>query len=92
MEDCPPLPLPSSASQESLKYPTDAPSNLPLPPLLPGEEILLQQHRVACLDSFPEPAVGSVYITKFRLIFNGNSISVSTSISKYMYMYMCLAH
>ena len=75
-----PLPLaPSllSPSQGSPKYPTNAPSNLPLPPLLPGEEVLLQQHRVACVDCFPEPAVGSIYITNFRIIFNGNSISVS---------------
>jgi hypothetical protein len=62
-------------AQESLKFPTDAPPNLPLPPLLPGEEVLLQQHRVVCLDTFAEPAVGSIYITNFRIIFNGNSIS-----------------
>ena len=73
-----PLPpsCPSPPPQGPPKYPTNAPPNLPIPPLLPGEEVLLQQHRVACVDCFPEPAVGSVYITNFRVIFNGNSISV----------------
>ena len=88
----PPLPPPSHSSplpllsllppsKEPLKYPTDAPANLPLPPVLPGETILLKQHRVACLETFSEPAVGSLYITNFRLIFNGNSMQVSWSFS-----------
>ena len=83
----PPSPLPP---QESLKFPTDAPPNLPLPPLLPGEEILLQQHRVACLESFAEPAVGSIYITNFRIIFNGNSISVSARHPGLVTISLCL--
>ena len=36
----------------------------------------LQQHRVMCVDCFPEAAVGVLYLTNYRLIFIGNSISV----------------
>ena len=36
----------------------------------------MQQHRVVCIDSFEEPAVGVVYVTNFRIIFNGSPVSV----------------
>jgi len=67
----------SHTSQLQLKFPTNAPPNLPSPPLLPGEVIQIQQHRVACTDMFSEPAVGAFYITNYRVIFYGNLISVS---------------
>ena len=63
-------------SQLELKFSTNTPSNLPSPPLLPGEVIQIQQHRVVCTDVFSEPAVGAVYITNYRIIFSGNLISV----------------
>ena len=37
----------------------------------------MQQHRVICTNAFNEPAVGVVYLTNFRIIFNGSPISVS---------------
>ena len=63
-------------SQLELKFSTNTPSNLPSPPLLPGEVIQIQQHRVVCTDVFSEPAVGAVYVTNYRIIFSGNLISV----------------
>ena len=44
----------------------------------------MQQHRVVCTDSFEEPAVGAIYVTNFRIIFNGSPISVR--MIKYIYM------
>lgn len=56
---------------------TNAPSTLPSPPLFPGEILRMQQHRVVCTNAFNEPAVGVVYLTNFRIVFNGSPISVS---------------
>ena len=69
------LPL-HSPQEDSLKFATNAPADLPCPPLFPGEVVELQQHRVMCVDCFPEAAVGVLYLTNYRLIFIGNSISV----------------
>ena len=46
----------------------------------------MQQHRVICTNAFNEPAVGVVYLTNFRIIFNGSPISVSIT----MYPTECL--
>ena len=37
----------------------------------------MQAHRVVCTELFEEPAVGAVYISNYRIIFQGNLISVS---------------
>ncbi|XP_003386474.2 PREDICTED: uncharacterized protein LOC100632035 [Amphimedon queenslandica] len=61
--------------KEPLEFKTNAPASLPLPSLFPGEVVRMQQHRVVCTDSFEEPAVGVVYVTNFRIIFNGSPVS-----------------
>jgi hypothetical protein len=62
-------------SQAPLELSTNAPSTLPSPSLFPGEILRMQQHRAVCTNAFSEAAVGVVYLTNFRLIFNGNPSS-----------------
>lgn len=41
------------------------------PPLLPGEQIVLQQDHVTCVDTFSDIAQGILHITTYRIIFAG---------------------
>ncbi len=75
------IPYIHTHTQGHLKFTTNAPPNLPVPPLYPGEEVQLQEHRVVCTETFNEPAVGALYVTNFRVIFCGNLISVSADCS-----------
>lgn len=42
------------------------------PPLLPGEQIILQQDHVTCVDTFDDIAKGILHITTYRVIFAGS--------------------
>ena len=75
--------------QPAPQFPTNAPSNLPLPPLYPGGVIQLQEHMVVCTETFDEPAVGAVYISNYRIIFHGNLISVSPELVGLQHAFNC---
>ena len=61
--------------EPSLK--SNCPEHIPSPPLLPGEALILKQHRIMCVDAAEEPMIGVLYITNYRVIFSGNLLSVS---------------
>ena len=46
------------------------------PPLLPGEQIKLQQDHVTCVDTFDDIAEGILHITTYRIIFAGCHVQV----------------
>lgn len=46
------------------------------PPLLPGEQIVLQQDHVMCVDTFSDIAQGILHITTYRIIFAGTHAQV----------------
>lgn len=54
----------------------------------------MRQHRVVCTDSFSEPLLGVVYLTNFRIIFNGLPIKVHQYINYMytMYIYGYIVH
>ncbi|XP_065919668.1 uncharacterized protein [Dysidea avara] len=60
--------------------PTNCPEHIPLPALLPGEELLIKEHRIMCIDAAEEPMIGALYITNYRVIFSGNLLC-NTNIS-----------
>ncbi len=60
-----------------MEFPSNAPVSLPSPSLFPGEVLRMQQHRVICTGLYSEPLVGVVYLTNFRIIFNGTPVTVS---------------
>ncbi|XP_048586717.1 myotubularin isoform X2 [Nematostella vectensis] len=41
------------------------------PPLYPGEQIILQQDHVTCIDSFDSYAQGVLHLTTYRVLFTG---------------------
>lgn len=61
--------------EPSLK--SNCPEHIPSPALLPGEALILKQHRIMCVDATEEPMIGVLYITNYRVIFSGNLLSVS---------------
>lgn len=61
--------------EPSLK--SNCPENIPSPALLPGEILILKQHRIMCVEVTEEPMIGVLYITNYRVIFSGNLLSVS---------------
>ena len=56
---------------------SNCPEHIPSPPLLPGEGLILKQHRIVCVDTTEEPMIGVLYVTNYRVIFSGNLLSVS---------------
>ncbi|KAK3742222.1 hypothetical protein QZH41_008996 [Actinostola sp. cb2023] len=52
------------------------------PPLYPGEQIILQQDHMMCIDSFDNYAEGIIHLTTYRVIFTGIYAKLYTIIDK----------